>query len=205
MTGVKGGGQASGLHHGVGCEQATLGQLGAEGAEGADFFFGSDTGDDVAGEAAHDVGAGPVYLQAADHVANDRGERVAVVERERGHFVAQTTKVHGLFERHRLRVAAVPELLRFGVAVGRWLVQCVLCLAQGCILQGDKIPGVGCQPRSVLRHRGRLFLAGLDGLKFFDTGAFEEALSGLAVNRFGDKAILDFQRICQHPLERGIF
>jgi hypothetical protein len=205
LTSEERGWQASGLHHGVGCEPATLGQLGAEVAEGADFLLGGDTGDDVSGEAAHDVGTSSFKLQAADHIANDRGEGIAVVKTERCHLVALATKIYGLSKGHRLCVAGVPKLLRLGVTFRSRFVKGILCLAQGRILQRDKIPAVGGQPRSSLIHRDSLFFPFFDRLKLFDTCTFQKAFAGLAVNRFGDKAILDFQSICQHPLERWIF
>lgn len=202
--GVGGGGQASGLHHGEGNQDGcpTLGvQLGAEVAEGADFFFCSDTSDDVAGEAAHDVGTSSLNLQCADHIANDRGEGIAVVETERCHLVALATKIHGLSKGYRLCVAGVPKLLRLGMTFRSRFVKRILCLAQGRILQRDEIPTVGGQPGSSLIHRNSLFLACFDGLKLFDACTFQKAFAGLAVNRFCDKAILYFQSIGQHSLE----
>lgn len=179
----------------------TLGQLGAEVAEGADFFFSGDTSDDVAGEAAHDVDSSPFDLQCADHIANDRGEGIAVVKTERCHLVALATKIHGLSKGHRLCVAGVPKLLRLGVTFRSRFVKGILCLAQGRILQRDKIPAVGGQPRSSLIHRDSLFFPFFDRLKLFDTCTFQKAFAGLAVNRFCDKAILDFQSVGKHSLE----
>ncbi len=197
--------RCSGLRHGGAGNQdgcSTLGfETGAEIVERADFFVGGDTSDDVAGEAAHEVGLCSFQFQSGDHIANDRCESSSIVKAKRCHLVASPTKIHSLFQRHQLGMSIVPEFLGLGMAIRSRLMKRVLGLAQGGVLQCDEIPSVGCQPGSVLKHRWRLGFALFDILKFFHPSTLQEAFACLAVDRFCCKAILYVQSIGQHSLK----
>jgi hypothetical protein len=185
----------------------TLGQLGAEVAEGADFLFGGDTCDDVSGEAAHDVGLDGRQIKLTNHQTDNRGKGVAIVKAERSHFVAAATEFHRVFEWHDCQVFGFPQLASRFMAVTGGLMKCVFGLAKHGILSRHHLPGKELQPGSLRRwHQSVLFERlgfGFELLKFGYASAFQKTFARFGINRFCNEAILNRQAFFhQLPEER---
>ncbi|MBI5766729.1 MAG: hypothetical protein HZA93_02990 [Verrucomicrobia bacterium] len=167
------------------------------------FFTRRHPRDDVAGEAAHDVGPISRQLQAMDYVANDGRERIAVVETERRQAVAAAAEFHGLIEPHRLTMPAGPKLLRSVMSVGSRLVLRLFCLAQQRVLRRHEFPSVVCQPCAGQRHESPWFglPGGLDLLQFLHPGALQETFARPGIHWLRGEAVLNRPRVGQHPLE----
>lgn len=118
----------------------------AELAERLFLLIRRNTSDDVTRKTADDGEKFRSEALLGDHISDNGGECVAIVETKRCEPVTAPAKVHGFIEPHRLAVTTFLKGLGFIVAVGSRLVECVLRLAQKHVLGGDEVPVVVSQP-----------------------------------------------------------
>jgi len=178
----------------TGWSGASSAQLGAKVAEGADFFIGGDTGDNMPSEAAHDVGLDGRQIKFSNHQSNNRGKGVSVVEAERSHLVAAAAEFHRFFERHDRQVFGFPQLASRLMAVAGGLMKRVFGLAKHGILGRHHFPVNELQPGSLIsRHRSVLFERlgfGFELLKFGYTSTFQKTFARFGIDRLRNKTIL---------------
>ncbi len=176
----------------------------AELTERTDLLLRSHTSHDVARETAEDEALVGREAQRANHISHDGCKGVSIVKAEGSHAMTAPAKIRSFIQAHALPVPTLPECLRRGMAIRRWLMQRILGHAQHRVLSRDKRPRVVCEPRSLHNSFGLLFLRCFDPLQLFNACALQETLACLCINRFSRETILDSQCIRQHSLKDGV-
>ena len=201
--------RASRSHFGEGGNQdgcATLGvELCAECFEGEDFFFGGDTGDDVACEAASQDRQIRTDGEGHHHIANDGGESVAVVEAKWRSSMTTTAEVDSFIEGHFKLMRRLPHRLCRFIAIRCGFMKSVLGAAQECVLSGHKLPRIGGKPSASKAHRSGFSFGGfLCFRQFGHADAFQKAFACFAVNGFRCKTVLNRESIGHHAFKDRI-
>ncbi len=186
---------------------ATLPQRGAKLAERAHLIVRSDTGDDVASEAAGDVSLGGWKIEFPNHQPDDRSEGIAVVKTKRRHAMAAPAKINRLIERHRQLMLFFPQLAGCIVAVGSRFVKRVLGRAKHRVLRCNHLPSERREPCRRGTHGSifsRRLLRRFDLLKLGHPGTLEKPFPRLRIDRLRRETILDGQPFGHQLLEQRI-